>query len=32
MSRSFFWGAVVGVGGTWAWHKFVRPMSTNATK
>jgi len=29
--RSGFWtGVVVGVAGTWAFHKFVRPMKTNA--
>ena len=29
--RSGFWlGVVVGVGGTWAFHKFVRPMKTSA--
>lgn len=32
MSRSFFWGAVTGVTATWAFHKFVRPMSTSASK
>lgn len=32
MSRSFVWGALFGVGGTWVWHRFVRPMSTNASK
>lgn len=32
MNKSFFWGAVVGVGSMWAWHKYVRPMSSNATK
>lgn len=26
MDRRFIWGVVVGVGGTWAWHKFVKPM------
>lgn len=32
MNRSFFWGAVFGVGGVWAFHRFVRPMSTQASK
>lgn len=27
MNASFFWGVVVGVAGTWAFHKFVRPMA-----
>ena len=28
--RSGFWtGVIVGVVGTWAVHKWVRPMSTN---
>lgn len=28
--RSGFWtGAFVGVLGTWAFHRWVRPMSTN---
>lgn len=27
MNRSFVWGVVVGVGGTWAFHRFVRPMT-----
>ncbi len=26
MSRGFVWGVVVGVGATWAFHKFVRPL------
>ncbi len=26
MNRSFVWGAIVGIGGLWAWHKFVRPI------
>lgn len=24
--HAFFWGVVFGVGGTWAFHKFVRPL------
>lgn len=32
MNKSFFWGAVVGVSATWAFHKYLRPMSSNATK
>lgn len=32
MSRGFFWGAVVGAGSLWAYHKYVRPMNTNASK
>ena len=26
MNRSFVWGVIVGVGGLWAFHKFVRPV------
>jgi hypothetical protein len=22
----FFWGVVVGVGGTWAFHRFIKPL------
>lgn len=29
MNPRFFWGVVVGVAGTWAWHKYMRPMATN---
>lgn len=32
MSRGFVWGVVVGAGGVWAWHKFVRPMNTSASR
>lgn len=32
MNRSFLWGAIVGVGGVWAFHKWVRPMPTSANK
>lgn len=31
MNPRFFWGVVVGVAGTWAWNKYMRPMR-NATK
>ena len=24
MNRSFVWGAIVGIGGLWAFHKFVK--------
>jgi hypothetical protein len=26
MNRSFVWGVIIGVGGTWAFHKFVKPI------
>lgn len=26
MNRSFVWGVLVGVGGVWAFHKFVKPL------
>lgn len=26
MNSSFWWGVVIGVGGTWLFHKFVKPM------
>jgi hypothetical protein len=26
MNRSFVWGAIVGIGGLWAFHKFVKPI------
>lgn len=32
MNRSFIWGVALGVGGTWAFHKFVKPMNTSAKK
>lgn len=22
----FWWGVLIGVGGTWAFHAFIRPM------
>ncbi len=25
-AHPFFWGVVLGAGGTWAFHKFVRPL------
>jgi hypothetical protein len=28
MNRSFIWGVVIGVGGTWAFHRWVKPMSS----
>lgn len=31
MNRSFWFGVLVGAGGWWAWHAFVKPMpSTKA--
>lgn len=32
MNSSFVWGVIVGVGGVWAFHRFVRPMNTQASK
>lgn len=29
VNSSFVWGAVVGVAGVWAFHRFVRPMPSN---
>lgn len=26
MNRNFFWGVVVGVGGVWAYHAWLRPL------
>lgn len=26
MNRSFVWGVIVGVGGVWAYHRFVSPL------
>lgn len=26
MNKNFWWGVVIGVAGTWAFHKFVKPM------
>lgn len=31
MNASFFWGVVVGVGGAWAFHKFVKPVAGKAS-
>ena len=31
MRLGFGWGVIAGVAGTWAFHKYVRPMSTKAT-
>lgn len=30
MRPGFWTGVVVGVAGTWAFHKFVKPMKTKA--
>lgn len=29
MNAPFVWGVVVGVVGTWAFHKWVKPMATS---
>lgn len=26
MNRSFVWGVIIGVGGVWAFHRFVKPI------
>lgn len=26
---NFWWGVIIGVGGTWAYHKFVKPLPGN---
>lgn len=26
MNRSFVWGAIVGIAGVYAFHKFVKPV------
>lgn len=26
MNRSFIWGVIIGVGGTYAFHKFVKAV------
>jgi len=28
MNRSFVWGLVVGVGGLWVFHRYVKPVPT----
>jgi len=28
MSKGFFWGVAAGIAGTWAFHKWVKPMSS----
>lgn len=30
MNKSFAWGVVVGVAGVWAFHRWVKPMPTQA--
>jgi hypothetical protein len=30
MDGKFWWGVIVGVGGTWAFHRFVKPMPSAA--
>jgi hypothetical protein len=27
MNRSFVWGAIVGIGAVYAFHKFVKPVA-----
>lgn len=31
MDRNFVLGVLVGVGGVWAFHRFVKPMPSKAT-
>jgi hypothetical protein len=26
VNKSFVWGVIVGVGGVWAYHAFLRPL------
>lgn len=28
MNGSFVWGVVIGVAGTWVFHRYVRPMAS----
>lgn len=30
VDRNFLFGVLVGVGGVWAFHRFVRPMPSKA--
>jgi hypothetical protein len=30
IDQRFLVGVLVGVGGVWAWHRFVRPMASKA--
>jgi hypothetical protein len=30
VNRSFVWGVIVGVGGVWAYHRFVKPIPGKA--
>lgn len=32
MNRSFVFGVLVGVGAVWGYHKFVKPMPSNAVR
>jgi hypothetical protein len=32
MNRHFVFGVVVGVGGLWAYHKFLKPMPSAAVR
>lgn len=32
MSKQFVFGVVVGVGGLWAYHKFVKPVPSSAVR
>lgn len=32
MDSKFIWGVVVGVGGTYAWHRWVRPMASSKSR
>lgn len=31
MDTRFWFGALVGVGGVWAYHRYVRPIPTTKT-
>lgn len=32
MNKSFVFGVAVGVGGLWAYHKWVKPVSSSAVR
>lgn len=32
MNKSFVFGVVVGAGGLWAYHKFLKPMPSSAVR
>lgn len=32
MNKSFVFGVIVGVGGLWTYHKFVKPVPSSAVR